>query len=67
MPLDVQVDGQTYLLRPIAQKRGLIALALRSQALPPYVRRRKIETQVAIWRDSPPEISASDGRSLPRI
>ena len=61
-PLDVQVDGQTYLLRPIAQKRGLIALAvgpgLRAElptfgklatlsTLPPYALRRKIETQVA--------------------
>ncbi len=56
-PLDVQVDGQTYLLRPIAQKRGLIALVaspelptfrtVGNSGLPPYALRRKIETQVA--------------------
>ena len=51
-PLDVQVDGQTYLLRPIAQKRGLIALVElptfgKLATLPPYALRRKIETQVA--------------------
>lgn len=54
-PLDVQVDNQTYLLRPIAQKRGLIALAglptfqklATLSTLPPYALRRKIETQVA--------------------
>ncbi len=56
-PLEVQVDGQTYRLHPIAQKRGLIALAaspelpisrkVGNSGLPPYALRRKIETQVA--------------------
>jgi len=46
-PLDISIDNVTYLLHPIAQKRGLIALELRQPAIPPYALRRKIETQVA--------------------
>jgi hypothetical protein len=46
-PLDITIDDVTYLLRPIAQKRGVIALALHQSPLPAYALRRKIETQVA--------------------
>lgn len=46
-PLDVEVDGATYLLRPVAQKRGLTVLKLQHDPIPLSATRRKIETQVA--------------------
>ena len=47
-PLPVQVDGATYTLQGIAEKRGVAAFVLTSTGgLPDHSLRRKIERQVA--------------------
>jgi hypothetical protein len=47
--LDVSVDGETYTLRGIAEKRGMVAFALEAAKtqLPAYPLRRKIERLAA--------------------
>ncbi|MGH3023565.1 MAG: Eco57I restriction-modification methylase domain-containing protein [Gaiellaceae bacterium] len=47
--LDVAVDGQTYRLRGVAEKRGMAAFVVESgeDRLPDYPTRRKIERQAA--------------------
>jgi hypothetical protein len=48
--LDVSVDGQTFMLTAIAQKRGMVAFSytpLSDDHLPDYPMRRRIEHQVA--------------------
>ena len=47
--LEVAVDGETYKLRGIAEKRGMVAFVVdsSSDALPEYATRRKIESQAA--------------------
>ncbi len=47
---DASVDGQTFALTAIAQKRGMVVFLHRSsgpRGLPDYSTRRKIERQVA--------------------
>jgi hypothetical protein len=46
--LDVAVDGETYRLRGIAEKRGMAAFVVESgDGVPDYATRRKIERQAA--------------------
>ena len=46
--LDVHLDGETYLLRGVAEKRGMAALVHESgDDVPDYATRRKIERQAA--------------------
>lgn len=49
-PLEVMVDGETYALQAVAEKRGFVAYvcpALAGDSLPDYPTRSKIEHQVA--------------------
>ncbi|MDX9955423.1 MAG: hypothetical protein RBT75_15090, partial [Anaerolineae bacterium] len=46
--VNMTVNGENFSLRPVAEKRDVIALWLQSsRAIPPYALRRKIEQQVA--------------------
>ena len=45
--LQVHVEGETYPLEAIAQKRGMVAYVCRCEPLPEYRLRRRIEHQVA--------------------
>lgn len=44
--LEVEVDGQRFSLRAVAQKRGVVALSLAGE-MPAHTTRRKIDRQVA--------------------
>ena len=49
-PLEIFVDGQTYTLRALAEKRGMVAFGCDPDSdgnVPPYAIRRKIEAQAS--------------------
>ncbi|MGQ9688767.1 MAG: Eco57I restriction-modification methylase domain-containing protein, partial [Desulfobaccales bacterium] len=50
LPLAIQVDGTTYTLQALVEKRGLVTFLCHPDPqgrIPPYATRRKLETQVA--------------------
>ncbi len=52
-PLNVSIDGETFILKAVAEKRSVVVLRLQSAgAIPAYAVRRKIEHKVAqIYRE----------------
>lgn len=61
-PLTVTVDGQSFTLRGVAEKRGL--LLLQCDALPPYAMRRKIDQEVTWTTSSTTTSSIGWGRRM---